>query len=196
MITVPSARAERSCRLLMQTLGAYLSQAPTLAAGSRMRLPRAGNNKLEIAQQASIIRLASITESFCADALIAAAERLGRPGSSTTMQAIWEESVINATRTWAAQQKAYKDWLDVRIKWTAVDDLATARNAIAHGLGSLTRQQQRSHVAVKAQLSRVDITLNGLDLVLTDQSVRGLALKCRTFILELDAAIEARLQKP
>lgn len=180
----------------MRTLGGYLSQAPALTAPMRSRLAASRHNKLEVAQQASIIRLASITEAFCADALVEAAEVLGRPGSSATMRAIWEESVINATRTWSAQQKAYKDWLNVKIKWAAIEDMATARNAIAHGLGSLTRLQLHNASSARTQLARLDIGLAGTDLVLTDQSVRGVAIKCKDVILDLDAQIAGRLALP
>lgn len=196
MTKVPSARAETSCQLLMRTVGGYQSQVLSFVPPRASRLPSRGHDRIAVAQQASIIRLASITEAFCVDALIEAAEELGQPGSSTTMQTIWEESVINATRSWPAQQKAYKDWLDLKIKWETIDAMATARNAIAHGLGALTRRQLRKPHLAKTQLARLDIGLNGSDLILSDQSVRGLAHKCRDFILDLDSQLATRLQNP
>src|SRR4051812_30280876 len=196
MTRVASPRAEASCQLLMRTLGNYQAQSVTLTAPRISRLSARRHEKLEIAQQATLIRLASITEAYCGDALIEAAEVLALPGPTSIVQALWDEAAIKATRTWNEQKSAYKKWLHLTIKWEVIDAMADARNAIAHGLGSLTRQQIKDQATIAARLGSLSIGLSGRDIVLTDRSLKGLALKARAFILDLDTQIDARLQQP
>lgn len=196
MTRVASPRAEASCRLLMRTLGNYQAQTVTLTAPHMSRLSVRRHEKLEIAQQATLIRLASITEAYCGDALIEAAERLAQPGSTKIVQVLWDEAAVKATRTWNEQKSAYKKWLELTIKWEVIDAMADARNAIAHGLGSLTRHQIKDQATIAARLARLNIGLSGQDIVLTDRSLKGLALKAKAFILDLDTQIDARLRQP
>jgi hypothetical protein len=180
----------------MRTLGNYQAQTVTLKAPHMSRLSARRHEKLEIAQQATLIRLSSITEAYCGDALIEAAEMLAQPGPTRIVQALWDEAAIKATRTWNEQKFAYKKWLQLTIKWEVIDAMADARNAIAHGLGSLTRQQIKDQATITARLATLSIGLSGQDIVLSDRSLKGLALKARTFILDLDTQIDARRRQP
>jgi hypothetical protein len=194
--TVASQRAEDAASLIMRTVGAHRTHLAAMAVPPRARLSTPRHNPHQVAHQATLIRLASITEAYCAGALIAATEALAQPSRTQTMQQMWDEMAISATRTWKDQQAAYKNWVGVTIKWDTVDGLADARNAIAHGLGSLTRQQVLKEAAVRGRLVKVGITLVGRDLELSDTSLHGLALRCRDFILDLDVRIQARLASP
>ncbi len=193
---VPSQRAEDTAALLMRTLGNHRTQTARATAATPTRLATQRPDANQVAQQATLIRLASITEAYCADALLEAAEALGQPSTTPVMQIMWDELAISATRTWKDQQSAYKSWIGVTIKWDTVDGMADARNAVAHGLGSLTRQQLRREAAVRHRLKGVGLSLAGRDLALTDTSLHGLALKCRDFILELDQQLQAKLTGP
>jgi hypothetical protein len=193
---VPSQRAEDSAHLLMRTLGAHRTSAAGMSPAGPSRLTTGRHDRLQVAHQATLIRLASITEAYCADALVSAAEQLAQPGRSVTMQAIWDETAISATRSWQSQKTAYKDWLSLTIAWGTIDAVADARNAVAHGLGSLTRQQIRKESAVRGRLTSLGVTLVGRDVELSDGSLQGLGVKCRDFILELDSNLQARLRLP
>jgi hypothetical protein len=194
--TVPSQRAEDAAHLLMRTLGGHRTRLAGLAPAVPSRLGATRNDRVQVACQSTLIRFASITEAYCADALVDAAERLAQPGRARTMQAIWNEAAIAATRTWNDQKSAYKTWLGVTISWETIDAVADARNAVAHGLGSLTRQQMRKQASVTARLAQLGIALVGRDLDLNDTSLQGVALKCRDFIFTLDGKLQARLELP
>ncbi|MGH3712659.1 MAG: hypothetical protein ACRDT4_04250 [Micromonosporaceae bacterium] len=103
-----------------------------------------------------------------------------------------DEAVIRGTSTWQEQKKSYKDWLGVDEDWKAVERLAEARNAVAHGLGKLTRRQLRSEQSVKSKLKGAGITVDDNRVVLTDDSLAAAASACRDFIERLDLAVQAR----
>jgi hypothetical protein len=196
IVTVPSQRAEDAADLLMRTLGSHRTRLAGLAPAVPSRLRATRTDRVQVACQSTLIRFASITEAYCADALVEAAEQLAQPGRARTMQTIWDEAAVAATRTWNDQKSAYKTWLGVTISWATIDAVADARNAVAHGLGSLTRQQMRKRAAVDARLAQLGVALVGRDLELNDASLQGVALKCRDFIFALDGKVQARLQAP
>ena len=180
----------------MRTLGAHRTQISGMTATPPARLGTSGHDRFQVAHQATLIRKASITEAYCADALLAAAEALAQPSTTSTMQTMWEELAISATRTWKDQQSAFKNWVGVTIKWDTIDGMADARNAVAHGLGSLTRQQLRNEARVRSRLTKVGLSVTGRDIQLTDTTLQGLAIKCRDFILDLDQKVQVRLAAP
>jgi len=180
----------------MRTLGAHRMHIAGIPPSRVSRLSGARYDPVQTAHQSALIRLASITESFCAEALVAAAESLSQPGLNPTMQIIWNDAVISATRTWHDQKKSYDTWLQVKVSWETIDAIADARNAVAHGLGSLTRQQLRNETAVQARLKKLGVSVIGRNVELSDSSLYGLGARCRDFIVGLDAALQARLSAP
>ena len=90
------------------------------------------------------------------------------------------------------QKRAYKQWLGVQHDWKAVEQLAEARNAVAHGLGTLTRRQRRDETKVKAQLSAVGIKLDEGRIVLSGTIIAAAASVCRDFIEQIDLAVQQR----
>lgn len=124
--------------------------------------------------QATLVRLLSITEAF-------ASEVLSR-----------EVDEHSLARRGQEQQRSYKDWFGVKVDWTAVDRLAEARNAVAHGLGKLTRRQLRSEQRVKSKLKAAGIAVDDNRIVLSDSSLAATALACRDFIERLDFTVQDR----
>lgn len=189
---VLSAEAEAASALLFRTLGAHRAAVAALRPPSRPRLRAAPyGDPVQDRCQATLVRLLSITEAFASE-LSREVDRAVARGRSATAAKVADEAVIRGTSTWQEQKKSYKDWLGVDEDWKAVERLAEARNAVAHGLGKLTRRQLRSEQSVKSKLKGAGITVDDNRVVLTDDSLAAAASACRDFIERLDLAVQAR----
>lgn len=191
--SVVSAGAEEASALLFHTLGAH---RVTVAA---MRTRRAGRlasgapfDAEQIQCQATLVRLLSITESFTAELMTTAVDAAVSRAASASVNKIWEDAAIRGTNSWKEQQDAYKNWLGVTVDWKAAERLAEARNAVAHGLGSLTRRQLRNEQGVKAKLKAAGIDVQGGTLVLSDAALAAAATACRDLIHRVDLATQGR----
>ncbi|MEU0151542.1 hypothetical protein [Micromonospora fulviviridis] len=190
---VPSADAEAASALLFRTLGAHRSAVAALKPRPRPRLRTAPDgDPIQDRCQATLVRLLSITEAFASDMLSREVDRSVVGTGNATATKVADEAVIRGTSSWQDQQKSYKDWLGVREDWKAVERLAEARNAVAHGLGKLTRRQMRSENSVKSKLKAAGITVEDNRIVLSDDSLAAAASACRDFIERLDLAVQAR----
>lgn len=190
---IPSAEAEAASALLFRTLGAHRAAIAALKPAPRPRLrTRSDDDPVQDRCQATLIRLLSITEAFAADLLAREADRAVSLSQSTAASRIAEEAVIRATSGWQDQRKAYKDWLGVTEDWNAVDRLAEARNAVAHGLGKLTKRQLRNEQSVRAKLRAAGISLNNGRIVLSDANLAAATSACRDFIERVDRAVQVR----
>lgn len=156
------------------------------------RLGSASFDRQEMQRHATFMRLLSITEAFCADRLLTEVEGLVEPGRDVVVSKVWADAAVGATGNWVDQQRRYKDWLDVKIDWKPIDQVAEGRNAIAHGLGSLTRRQLRSDVKTRAALKAAGIELVGDRLNLTETTLVRIAAICRETVLRVDAAVDGR----
>ena len=190
---VVSAEAEAASALLFRTLGAHRSAIAAIGSQplTRLRISPDGDPVQERCQ-ATLIRLLSITEAFASDMLSREVDgAIAREGSATAAK-VADDALIRGTSTWQDQKKSYKDWLGVNEDWKAVERLAEARNAVAHGLGKLTRRQLRSEQSVKSKLSAAGITVNDNRIVLSDDNLAAAASACRDFIEKLDLAVQSR----
>lgn len=186
-------QAEAACVLIFRTLGAHRVAVGHLPAqrGPR-RLGGLPDDRRDMQAQATLVRLLSITESFTADTLLRHVEPLVRPKSHQTVSLIWDSAAVSATGTWESQQNAYRRWLGVKLDWKPVERLSEARNAVAHGLGELTRRQKRDETSVRAKLATAGIPLAGNRIVLSDAVLATSARTLRDFILLLDLAVQNR----
>lgn len=185
---VPTERAEDAIRLIFYTLGSHRSYVARMPKPRiRGRLAPKKQDTVQIQRQATLLRLVSITESFCAGRLIARAEEsIGAPGSQV-MTHVWERASLDATGTWEAQKDAYRKWLGVKPDWQVLDGLAEARNAVAHGLGALTRRQVKSHASTMTKINRTGIAVIDDVLILSDNDLLSAARACRDLISEVDS---------
>ncbi|MEV3966416.1 hypothetical protein AB0M34_37095 [Nocardia sp. NPDC050193] len=194
--SVPSAEAEASTALLFRTLASHQIAAAAFSPEPAGRLrPNATTDRVQEQRQATLLRLLSITEAFAADLLAREVEQTFESLSSEVLTAAVDDSLISASNTWDSQRQAYKNWLKVgkpTVDWTPIDRLADARNAIAHGLGELTRRQKNSRTSIPAKLLNAGITVEDGRLVLTDQNLLDAAQACRDFIESLDHAVQNR----
>lgn len=191
---VLSTEAEAASALLFRTLGAHRAAVAALKPRPRSRLRTAPDgDPVQDRCQATLVRLLSITEAFASDLLSREVDHAVAIASNTTATKVADEAVIRGTSTWQDQKKSYKDWLGVEEDWKAVERLAEARNAVAHGLGRLTRRQLRNEQSVKAKLKAAGIIVNNNKIVLSDDNLAEAASACRDFIERLDIAVQLRL---
>ncbi|MFI8974257.1 hypothetical protein ACIGO9_15325 [Nocardia asteroides] len=193
---VASAEAEASAALLFRTLATHQKAVAAFATEPTGRLrPDATGDRIQEQRQATLMRLLSITEAFAADLLARLVEQTFENLSSELLTAAVDDSLISASNTWDSQRRAYKNWLGVgkpMVDWTPIERLADARNAIAHGLGELTRRQKNSGSSIPDKLLNAGIVVADNRIVLTDENLLDAARACRDFIESLDHAVQHR----
>lgn len=183
--------AEAACALINRTLGSHKTVRHSLGKLDRSRRLRPpSEDQVDIQCQATLVRMIGITEAFCGERLLISIEDEIAPERSVVLSKIWDQAAVRATQTWVAQAEAYRDWADVRPSWTDVKDLADARNAVAHGLGKLTRRQRSQVEKITAKLSRFDISVRDYRVILTEPALEKVAHACIAHIREVDVALQ------
>lgn len=192
-VLVITVEAEEASALLFKTLGAHRSAVAALHPHRPPRLPSARSIDPEQIQcQSTLVRLLSITESFTSQLLLGEIDKAVARARSASIDSIWDDAAIKATNTWREQKEAYINWLGIKEDWKVVERLAEARNAVAHGLGTLTRRQLRNEAKVRSKLKEAGITLTGLRIILSDDALASAAAGCRDLIRRVDLAVQAR----
>lgn len=195
---VPSQQAEDSRALLLRTVGHYRTAQAAMPIRSRPR--RLGLLRADPAQeqaQATLVRLMSITEAFTGDTLLRHAEPLAKASPHAVAVAVYDDAAVAAVRDWQMMRAAYKRWLGVgwaNADYDPVKTLTDARNAVVHGLGTLTRQQTRKDAAgLRARLSAAGAQVGPEDsLVLPEGCIVRAACTCRRFVEHVDAQVQQR----
>lgn len=142
--------------------------------------------------QATLVRLMSITEAFAAEMLSREVEHSLTRTSNPSAVKIAEDAIVRGTGTWQAQQSSYKDWFNVKVDWKPIERLAEARNAVAHGLGKLTRHQMKKAQSITNKLKEAGIAVKDHGIVLSDENLVVAAITCRDFIERLDRAVQEK----
>lgn len=190
---VVSARAEASAGLLFRTLAIHRRRSTRSSVKrSRLRLESDQFDSDQPHRQLTLLRLVSIVEEFCADQLHELGEADMQPHASRSRQIIWDRTSADVTGSWHKIRGAFKDWYSITPSWEGVEDLIEARNAIAHGLGRLTRRQRRVEQSTLAKLQRAKISVEGDRIVLAEVDLATAAQTCRTLIYELDGEIQRK----
>jgi hypothetical protein len=190
--------AETATGLLFRTLGLYKVTALALRTTTNTRrLPRLREPPQQVQAQATLVRLLSITESFTSGTLVRHTEPLFLPAGHPVIKAVYGDAEEKAVFQWENMRNAYRNWLGVQWDeslWKPVKVLTDARNAIAHGLGSLTRRQTRRSggAAIRTSLMAAGVTLDGDKLVLDDAFLSKAAKTCRNFIQDVDLRVQER----
>lgn len=188
---VVTERAESAIALLNQTLGFHRTRAISSPSTPVSRLGTTGLDLAQVQRQSTLVRLISITEAFCGDRLLILAETQIEPSSNTIREMMWNKASTSAVSTWSALQDAYKDWFAVSGVWTDINRLVEARNAIAHGLGELTRMQKSKGASVRTKIAAAGIKIVGSTLVLEEGDLERARDSCRDLIEKVDLAVTA-----
>jgi hypothetical protein len=191
---VVTIEAEDASALLFQTLGAHRTAITSLRPRQPPRLPSGRIPDPEQIQcQSTLVRLLSVTESFASQLLLREIDKSAARARSASIDRIWDDAAVRGTSAWSEQKDAYANWLGVKEDWKVVERLSEARNAVAHGLGTLTRRQLRKEASIRSKLKEAGITLTGIRIVLSDAALSSAAADCRDLIHRLDLAVQTRL---
>lgn len=197
---VCTAEAEAAIARLFRTLGLYkVTVRALLTTTHARRLPRLREPLQQVQAQATLVRFLSITESFASGTLIRYTEPLFLPAGHPVIKAVYGDAEEKAIFQWESMKKSYHSWLGVQwdeALWKPVKVLTDVRNAIAHGLGSLTRKQtrRRGGEAIRNSLAAAGVTLDGDKLILDDAFLGRAARTCSAFIEDVDLRVQARPQ--
>jgi hypothetical protein len=190
--TALSAEAEASIELLFRTLGAHRVAVRSIRPRppSRLRIS-SDSDAIQERCQATLVRLLSITEAFATELLLRKIDRAVAMSRNPTVAKVVDDTLVRATGNWADLMKSFKAWLGIDVDWKAVERLVEARNAVAHGLGTLTRRQRRNEQSVVAKLRAAGVAVRDGRIVLSDDTLAAAASACRDFIEELDRAAQS-----
>lgn len=110
-----------------------------------------------------------------------------------------QRAELKAESTWPTHIDAWKEWhsvdLDAAPNFSKFRSFIEARNAIMHGLGSLTRRQTQGNAlsSLTGQLGKVGIAVEGTRLVFGRKSVQRCADVSVEFVLWLDEKVQREL---
>lgn len=185
-------RAESASRLINLTMGLHRMQVSRLGkdpAPSRLDAP--DFDHLQVLRQATLLRTLSITESFCVDRLLEHAEREVSPYESAVRASIWAKASTGAVSTWDGIRDSYKSWYDIRPDWEPLAQLVEVRNAIAHGLGELTRLQRAKLRSTLTKITGAGVKVDGALIVLEETNLERTRVVCLELIAEIDYRVQA-----
>jgi hypothetical protein len=138
----------------------------------------------------ALVRLISIAEEFT-HGLLLELTSLKLPADAR-VAALWDSHVDRETDTWEQRVATWRLVHSVSIpnspRYDVLFAFIQARNAIVHGLGSLTRKQLRDRMKSVARLGAARIPVTGNRLVLGESHVEQCADAVRTLIRWLDDA--------
>ncbi|ASW85080.1 MULTISPECIES: hypothetical protein [Mycobacterium] len=192
MSRVHSRQAEDSLGLINRTLAGHTEALRALSNRDmeRRRRLRPDVDRVQLQRQATLVRFVSIAEAFVVERLT---DRVGSwaDGTSEHVQGMWSSEVIKAIATWEKLKEQYKQWLNVNDSalWRPMIGLTQVRNAVAHGLGVLTKMQlqPRSYQRTIGMLREIGISPDtDHRIVLSDEDIRNAARICREFVAALD----------
>jgi hypothetical protein len=189
---VLGSRAEAARLLVNQALGFHRTQMAGLATRAhRSRLAAPILDTAQVQRQATVLRMISITEAFCVDRLLDLAEKEVAPTDSSVRNLIWQRSSVAAVSTWPSIQATYKTWYSIRPSWTRINQLLEVRNAIAHGLGRLTRVQKSHAKATIGRITQAGVTVVGDLVVLEEPDLQYVRQVCVDLVSEVDQLVQS-----
>lgn len=191
----PSLSADGTVRLLMSTLAQHGHQESVLDASvrpkGRLRALPSSSASYQARAQSTLLRLVSIIEAHTAAELIVRMESQVPPPRSVILEKIHTDAEDQVLGAWARTMDAYAAFFGIKrtgfVEWPKVQALIDARNAVAHGLGALTRRQTRKNLPQLVNaLKSIDIPVVGLEVSLSEKALISNAMRGRDFVLWLD----------
>jgi hypothetical protein len=202
--TVSALTTESAIRLVMLSVAQHrrfesLISASPRATGRLKTLPSSTASH-QTRAQSTLLRVVSVLEAHVAQELVRRVEADVPAPRSPILEDIYIAAEDKAIGSWPAIVDCYKRWLQISLRtcvgWTAIQALVDARNAIAHGLGELTRRQARKNLPqLIRSLRAADILVTGARIEVSEASLLSAAHTVRAFLNSLDgdlAAYDAR----
>lgn len=184
---VLSDRAEGALRSINLAMGQHQREISHLPIQRSTRLRPDIHDAKHALQQSTIVRVASITEAFCVDRLMALAISELEPDKSSARRAMFDDALKGATGTWSSIRGAFSEWHGVKPDWKPLEGVQEVRNAIAHGLGRLTHRQASTRVSTVQRIQRIGLDVDSNDrLILADGDVLTVSSVCAQLIRDVD----------
>jgi hypothetical protein len=189
-----SERAESSCGLANVALAQYREQR--VASAQRSRRPTLiARRERQVASLTdrfrsydALTRLVAIAEEFSVSRFIEASE--ARLPDDPFVELLWDAELDRAGDTWPKRTAAWETYHAVKLSsfpsHNALQGFIEARNAIAHGLGELTRRQLRQRTRTAGRLKNAGIPIQGNALGVSADNVEVCAEVVKSFVVWLD----------
>jgi hypothetical protein len=135
----------------------------------------------------------SIVEAFTAEALALRLERQVPAPRTKVLDDVYSSAEDVAIGSWPSMVRYYGQWLGIKITqgacpaWRQVEAMTNARNAVAHGVGELTRRMARKDLRqLGYDLATIDIVIVKGAVRISENSVHECAFVGRSFVEWLD----------
>lgn len=197
---VTSIAAEQTVRQLMLTTAQHVRQEALLAAAprrhGRLRSLPTSSASHQARTQSTFMRLVSIIEAHIAGQLVERIEKHVPTPRTPVLDDIYVSAEDKAIGSWSTMSESYKRWLGIRFNassdWTSILTMTDIRNAIAHGLGELTRRQARKDLKqLTRAFSSVGVKVHGTSLRVSEDAIRNAAATGGRFVVWLDEQLRA-----
>jgi hypothetical protein len=194
VVTVNSERAEQSELRVNRALAHFWAQAQGAQArrlSGRVKRGRVGGvwSAASFQSHDAILRLVAIAEDFSIGHFVDIVEPL--LPSDPVVATLWDAELDRSGDTWHQRNALWKRYKNVIYsafpQSDPLDGFIEARNSIAHGLGGLTRKQQRKWDSTTGKLRHASIRVEGESLVLDATHVEQCAIVVKAYIGWLDA---------
>lgn len=138
-------------------------------------------------RQGCLLRLISVVEAYI-DTLSSALFRETVPTSDELVLRLVDSAQLLASTSWSERHSAFENYHGIKLRkldrWSELDAGIEVRNAIAHGLGWLTRRQRTKSITGK--LSQLGIIVRDGGIVITESSLKNCRDACVDFVNSLD----------
>ena len=138
--------------------------------------------------QSTILALVSIAEEFCVSRLVELTEE--RSPRDPIVELLWATELERSADTWPQRDALLVRYFGIAAKdfpgHAALLGFVDARNAIAHGLGKLTRKQVQKRPKISAHLAQAGISLARDVLLLEQGNVERCAAVMKDYVRWLD----------
>jgi hypothetical protein len=187
--------AESALTLLARTAGDFrLSYGLALVRSAgriRRTVTALGSYDLRaVTAESSFLRLVTIAEAFT-DSLSVSLLR-GRAQPEPQLMGLVNQYELRAGPTWEARRESYERIHGVRFgacpHWASLKIGTEIRNAIAHGLGTLTVRQRAELAKWQRGFPKVSVGLDGYRLEVTPDSIQECMRYASGFVRWLDAS--------
>ncbi|TRW45310.1 hypothetical protein [Georgenia yuyongxinii] len=153
--------------------------------------------------ESTLVRLVSITESFCFGELARHLETKAPPPRTDLIERLYLDAEERAISSWSQATSAFKSWAKVTLSdqgatWQDFRAIVEARNAVIHGLGSFTGRQRRdkSYTATKRRLSKLGFGVTGDRIQVTPSALRASGRLCIEVMTWIDKELPVLPRKP
>lgn len=177
----------------------YSTSPPALLAFGRIFRTSTALGTYEIGNaraQAYFFRIVSVVEAYT-DAALEAMFRRVVPSSSAAAIQLLESHMLAATQRWESRKKSFAEHHSLSLgdatngfpQWSKLDGMIEVRNSIAHGLGSLTRQQRQHATKTAGRCTQAGVRIEAGEVIVDQASVLRAAGVAEAFVRWLDGRV-------